>query len=237
MKNLVFIVPALNEEESIAQVVGDLRASYPSAIVLVVNDGSTDRTSVIARGQGATVVDLPYNLGIGSAVQTGFMFARREGASVAIQFDGDRQHIVGEIDKLLEPLREDLADVVIGSRFIEDRGYRGALGRRIGISIFSWVNSILTRQRITDCTSGFRAFNRGAIEFLSTEYPHDYAEPESIISLAREGFRIMEVPVDMRARQGGRSSITLARSVYYAFKVMIALLIGATRKSGGGERS
>lgn len=230
MQDLLFIVPAFNEEESISEVVGDLREHYPKAEVLVINDGSTDDTAAAARKAGAVVVDLPYNLGIGSAVQTGFIYGTRAGSSIAVQFDGDRQHIVEEVEKLLGPILEGSADVVIGSRFIENRGYRAPLFRRIGISIFSLANSLLTRRTVTDSTSGFRAYNRRAIEFLARDYPHDYAEPESIITLAQQGFRIMEVPVDMRPRQGGRSSITLMRSIYYAFKVMIAVIIGATRR-------
>jgi glycosyltransferase involved in cell wall biosynthesis len=230
VQGLLFIVPAFNEEESIPGVVGDLREHYPEAVVLVVNDGSTDDTASAARHAGAIVVDLPYNLGIGSAVQTGFIFATRADISIAVQFDGDRQHVVEEVQKLLRPILDDTADVVIGSRFIEKRGYRAPLLRRAGISIFSLANTLLTGRRITDSTSGFRAYNRRAIELLARDYPHDYAEPESIITIAQHRFRIIEVPVDMRPRQGGRSSITLMRSIYYAFKVMIAVIIGATRR-------
>jgi glycosyltransferase involved in cell wall biosynthesis len=230
VQDLLFIVPAFNEEEAIRGVVADLREHYPQATVLVINDGSTDGTALAARSAGAIVVDLPYNLGIGSAVQTGFIFGARMGCSIAVQFDGDRQHVVEEVEKLLRPLRENEADVVIGSRFVENRGYRGPILRRIGISIFSLANSLLTRQPVTDSTSGFRGYNRRAIELLAKNYPHDYPEPESIITLARHKLRIVEVPVDMRPRQGGRSSITLFRSVYYAFKVMLAVVIGATRR-------
>lgn len=233
VNDLLFIVPAFNEQESLGAVISDLRERYNDACVFVVNDGSSDDTSAVAQRAGAVVADLPYNLGIGSAVQTGFIYGSRQGSRIAVQFDGDRQHIAEEIDKLLEPIRQDRADVVIGSRFVEKRGYRGPILRRIGIAVFSLANSLLTRKILTDSTSGFRAYNRRAIEFLARNYPHDYPEPESIITLAQHGFRILEVPVNMRPRQGGRSSITLFRSVYYAIKVMIAVIIGATRRRGG----
>jgi glycosyltransferase involved in cell wall biosynthesis len=226
---IAFIVPAFNERASLPGVVSDLRAHYPTAEIIVVNDGSTDDTAEVAESLGVTVLSLPFNLGIGSAVQTGLLYASRSDAEVAVQFDGDGQHFAGEVAKIIEPLRRGEADAVIGSRFVSGSSYRPPLMRRVGIGIFSWVNSLLVRRRLTDNTSGFRAYNRKAMEFLAVDYPHDYPEPESVVTLIRSGFRLVEVPVQMRVRAAGRSSITLLRSIYYMAKVLTATLIGATR--------
>ena len=230
MPSILFIIPAFNEEGSIARVVSELRESFPAADVAVINDGSSDRTSELARRAGATVVDLPINLGIGTAVQTGFILAARRGHDVTVQFDGDGQHLASEVGNLLAPILKGEADVVIGSRFLKRNGYRGPILRRIGISIFSAINQFLVRQKITDSTSGFRAYNRSSLLYLSTDYPHDYPEPESILNLARRGFRIVEVPVAMKLRETGTSSITLLRSIYYVSKVLLAIMIGMTRR-------
>ena len=228
-QRLLFIVPAFNEGDSIRGVVDALRLHWPQAGILVVNDGSTDLTAEIARNRGATVLDLPFNLGIGGAVQTGFLYARQNGFDVAIQFDGDGQHLASEVDKLLEPIRNGTHDVAIGTRFLGDRSFRPAVMRRLGILIISSFNSRLTGMKVTDPTSGFRAFNRDAVELLSHEYPDDFPEPESMVTLAKKGFRMCEVPVRMEARHTGHSSITVGRSVYYMCKVLLAIAIGATR--------
>jgi glycosyltransferase involved in cell wall biosynthesis len=227
---ILFIVPAYNEEENLAAVVAGVRAHYPSADILVVNDGSTDGTSAVARQSGALLLELPFNLGIGGAVQSGLLVAQRNGHDVAVQFDGDGQHTPDEIGPLLARLDKGDCDVVVGSRFVEPSAYRAPIPRRVGILILSLVHRIVLRRRISDPTSGFRAYNRAAIEFLAEEYPHDYPEPESIVTLTRNGFRVVEVKVEMKPRQGGRSSITFWRAVYYMLKVLVAIAIGATRQ-------
>ncbi|HET8631053.1 MAG TPA: glycosyltransferase family 2 protein [Thermomicrobiales bacterium] len=232
MNRLLFIVPAYNEQASLPAVIRDLRAYHPAADIVVVNDGSKDSTAQVACALGVRLLDLPYNLGIGGAVQTGLLFAARERYDVAVQFDGDGQHRADQIALLLDALREPDCDVVIGSRFLGPAAYRPPLARRLGIAIFRIVNSLLLGQQITDNTSGFRAYNRRAIAFLAREYPHDYPEPESIVTLCRHGFRVREVPVAMRQRQGGSSSITFLRSIYYMCKVLLAIGVGVTRRPG-----
>jgi glycosyltransferase involved in cell wall biosynthesis len=233
MTRLLFIVPAYNEQESLTAVVRDLREHYPAAEIAVINDGSTDGTAALARFLGVTLLDLPYNLGIGGTVQTGLLWAARAGHDVAVQFDGDGQHRADQVERLLEGLRRGGCDAVIGSRFLEPSGYRAPLSRRVGIAIFRRVNSLVLGRTITDSTSGFRAYNRTAIRFLARDYPHDYPEPESVVTLCRHGFGVREVAVEMRERQGGQSSITLWRSLYYMCKVILAIVVGATRRTIG----
>lgn len=228
-ERIVFIVPAFNEQASVGAVVRDLRAHFPTADVVVVNDGSTDATSSVARQGGARVLDIPVNLGVGAAVQTGLLFAARNGCDLAVQVDGDGQHPANQIEALLRPIREGQADAVIGSRFLR-LGYEGPLTRRIGTALLNGVNTLLLRRRFTDATSGFRAYGRRAIALLATKYADDYPEPESILVLIRHGLRIVEVPVEMKARHSGSSSITFVGSIYYMLKVFLAILVNATRK-------
>lgn len=228
---ILVIIPAYNEEKSIKAVLRDLYRRVPTADLLVVNDGSQDRTSDQARETGlANVADLPVNVGIGSAVQTGFIHASRQDYDIAVQFDGDGQHQAGEINTLVTALQQEQADVVIGSRFCEDRpGFKSSFTRRLGIKIFEMVNWLFIRTRITDNTSGFRAYNRKAIRFLAEHYPHDFPEPEAVILLGRNGFRLREVATEMSERQGGRSSISGFKSIYYMIKVLLAILINMIR--------
>ncbi|MBN1827532.1 MAG: glycosyltransferase family 2 protein [Deltaproteobacteria bacterium] len=228
---ILAVIPAYNEEASISGVVASIQSEDPHIDILVVNDGSKDRTGEIARSiPGVHVIDLPCNLGIGGAVQAGFKYAGRENYEIAFQFDGDGQHLASEIPRLLDPIRSDSADVVIGSRFSgHSTGYRSTLARRMGIGIFSLVNSMIVGRRITDNTSGFRAYNREAIVFLAKNYPMDYPEPEAVIILGRNGFRIVEAPVAMRDRMGGRSSINGLRSLYYMVKVLLAIGVNVIR--------
>jgi glycosyltransferase involved in cell wall biosynthesis len=225
LRKRLVIVPAFNEEKNIGQVVDDILGAGLGLDVVVIDDGSHDRTSEIARLHGARVISLPFNLGIGGAVQTGLKFAYRQGYDVAIQIDGDGQHVPSEIPLLLAPLQRREADVAIGSRYIGSRRYRTPLMRRAGMIVFSLVNSILIGQRITDNTSGFRAFNRRAIEFLSMIYPSDYPEPETIVILGRNGFRLQELAVEMRPRASGESSINSLRAIYYMVKVLLAIVV------------
>jgi len=226
---ILSIVPALNEEKNIAKVVRQLKEHPLKVDVLVVNDGSVDRTAEIARETGAIVVDMPFNVGIGGAVQTGFIFADRKNYNVALQFDGDGQHNVDEIEKIIRPILNNEADVVIGSRYKQNSGYNTPVMRRLGMIIFATVNSLIIRQRIADNTSGFRAYNKKAIRFLSKDYPSDYPEPEAVVLLGRSGFQLMEVPVSMSQREHGKSSINSLHSVYYMIKVLLAIFIDIFR--------
>ncbi|MCP3175628.1 DUF2304 family protein [Desulfuromonas sp. KJ2020] len=230
--DLLVIVPAYNEAKAIGQVIEDLRSINLPLDILVVNDGSVDATSAQARASGvARVIDLPKNLGIGGAVQTGFKYAATHGYSLAIQFDGDGQHLASEIPGLLKALTAEEAQMVIGSRFLKQQaGYRSTFARRMGIRLFQVVNSLLIGQRVTDNTSGFRVYGRKAIEFLARHYPVDYPEPEAVILLGRNGFRIAEAVTLMRERQGGGSSIAGITGVYYMIKVLLAILMTALRK-------
>ncbi len=223
------IVPAFNEARSIAGVVAELQASHPEFEIVVVDDGSTDETAAVARRAGAEVVTLPFNLGIGGAVQTGIEWARRRGCDLAVQVDGDGQHDPREIEKLLQPILAGQADVTVGTRFAGDGTYRAPLARRVGIGVFARIVSLIVRQRVTDTTSGFRAMNARAIELFADEYPFDYPEVEATVLIFRHRLRLAEVPVVMRHREQGRSSITGLRSLYYMGKVSLALFVGLLR--------
>lgn len=227
---LLVIIPAYNEEESLGRVIRQVKETVPDAEIVVINDGSTDATPEIAEGYGAKLLSLPYNLGIGSAMQTGFMYARRIGAHVAVQVDGDGQHDASEIPQLLDMLEARGLDVVIGSRYLEDRGYVTPRLRRMGITLLAGIVSLITGQPITDPTSGFRALSRRAIDLSSTEYPFDYPEPESVVTFKRAGLHIGEIPVTMNPRYGGQSSITPLRSGYYMAKVIMAILVDLFRR-------
>ena len=229
--DLLVIVPAFNEADSIEGVIRDLQGIDLQVDILVINDGSADATSKKAKAAGGLVVDLPKNLGIGGAVQTGFKFANRNDYQYAVQFDGDGQHIAAEIPKLLDHLNSKNANMVIGSRFIEKHGgYRSTFARRLGIKVFEGLNSLLIGQRVTDNTSGFRAYDQSAIQFLAQHYPVDYPEPETVILLGRNNFRIFEIAAEMRERQAGGSSIAGIRGGYYMVKVILAILMTALRK-------
>jgi glycosyltransferase involved in cell wall biosynthesis len=227
---ILVIIPAYNEADSIGGVIRRVRASAPGADVVVIDDGSTDATAAIAQESGALVVSLPHNLGIGGAVQTGYVFAAEMGYDIAVQVDGDGQHDPSEIAEIVAPVLAGQADVVIGSRYIEDRGYITPFLRRVGIFVLASIVSLIIRQRVTDTTSGFRAVNRRVIEFCAKEYPRDYPEPESVVLFRRVGFRVREIPVTMNPRYGGKSSITPTRSFYYMLKVLLAIFIGLLRR-------
>ena len=228
---VVAVVPAWNEAGAIGGVVDEIRAFDPQIDVVVVDDASTDDTAGVARAHGAKVLALPFNIGIGGAVQTGFRYARDEGYDVAVRLDGDGQHAAEELGKLLAPIRAGDAELVIGSRFVDPAGtYRPPFARRMGIRVFARLVSLLGGQKVTDTTSGFSALDRTAIELFATEYPHDYPEVESTLVALRSGLRLAQVQVDMRERQAGTSSITFVRSLYYIVKVMLALLVASLRR-------
>ena len=226
----IAIVPAYNEADAIASVIAELRAFDRDFEVVVIDDGSTDGTARVAAEKGARVVSLPYNLGIGGAVQTGYQYARDHGFELAVQVDGDGQHDPTQIPLLLEPILDGRADMVVGTRFAGERLYRASLARRLGIGIFAGVVSLVVRQRVTDTTSGFRAVNRKGICLFAADYPHDYPEVEATVLVFKHRLRMVEVPVSMRVRAGGRSSITALRSIYYMVKVLLAIFIGLFRR-------
>jgi glycosyltransferase involved in cell wall biosynthesis len=224
------IVPAYNEEGSLGAVLEEIRAADPELHVVVINDASTDRTAEIALQAGVAVVHLPFNVGIGGAMQTGYQYAREHGFEVAIQIDSDGQHDANEVGLLLEPIAGDEADMVIGTRFAGVGAYKATPGRRMGMVIFSAVARMLVHLRITDPTSGFRAVNRHGIELFARDYPHDFPEVESNVLAARHGLRIVEVPVLMRERAAGRSSVTTIRGTYFMIRILLALFVSVFRR-------
>ncbi|MBX5468830.1 MAG: glycosyltransferase family 2 protein [Thermoleophilaceae bacterium] len=230
-KRHLAIVPALNEEHTIASVVESLRRDAPSFDILVVDDGSSDDTFGRAESAGAYVLRHPFNLGIGGAVQSGFTYAAENGYEYMVQVDGDGQHDPKEIRKLMERMEsgQGRIDMVCGSRFLVPNGYEAPRARRAGIWIFSRLLSLIVGQRVTDPTSGFRLFNRRAIELFARDYPHDYPEVEAVLMLHFHRLRMCEVPVRMYQRGGGVSSISTGKSAYYMVKVMLAIVVGLLR--------
>ncbi len=233
MRTLVFI-PAWNEEASVVGVIEDVRQRLPEADVLVVDDGSTDATAARAREAGAVVASLPFNQGLGAALQTGYLYALRGGYDFCAHLDADGQHPPAEVVRLLEEVQADRADLVIGSRY-RDRGaaksddYRPTLSRRIGTSVFRFFLTLATRQRFTDTTSGMRAANRRVMALFSERYSPDFAEIESLQLAVRQGLRVEEVQVRMLERVGGSSFLTPVRSAFFIFKGLIVLLVGQFR--------
>jgi glycosyltransferase involved in cell wall biosynthesis len=224
------IVPAYNEEASIGRVIDEIRALDPVFEIVVVDDGSVDRTAFVASDRGVHVVRLPFNLGIGGAMQTGYRFALEHGYDLAVQIDGDGQHDPQELPKILQPVLEGRADLVVGSRFGGDGAFRSSPVRRIGIRLFAGIVSAVVGQRVTDTTSGFRAVNSRGIALFAADYPHDYPEVEATVMCVKHKLRLAEVPVSMRERTDGRSSITAFRSVYYMAKVLLAIFVGLFRR-------
>jgi glycosyltransferase involved in cell wall biosynthesis len=228
---LLIIIPAYNEQGAINRVVSGVRHAVPHADVLVINDGSIDNTAHEAESAGALVVEHPFNLGIGGAVQTGLKFARDQGYDYVIRLDGDGQHDADEIQLFLNELRSGRADLVVGSRFL-DTGvdWHIPVTRRIGIRFFGWAVSLLIGNRATDTTSGFCGMNRRATDVLATYLPQDYPDVESRVIVHKAGLRQLELPVRMRARVAGISSINSWKSIYYAFKVSLAMVTSALKE-------
>jgi glycosyltransferase involved in cell wall biosynthesis len=233
MHRIAVIIPAFNEAGAIAGVVRGVLALRESSALsidaIVVNDCSTDDTAARAECEECTVLDLPVNLGIGGAVQTGFRYAFRHGYDVAIQVDGDGQHAPEDIPALLAAFTEQHADVVVGSRFLAYDGFRSNALRRIGIRYFSMMTRLLAGVRILDSTSGFRALDRRALKIVNAYYPDQFPEPEAILLYALHGLRIVEVPVRMLERRNGRSSIGMTASVYYVLKVTLTIAFSYLR--------
>jgi glycosyltransferase involved in cell wall biosynthesis len=225
------ILPGYNEAETVGRVIHSIREHAPAFDILVVDDGSTDGTGEIARDAGAMVLRLPFNLGIGGAVQSGFVFALERGYDYAVQVDADGQHCPEEVEKLVAAMRADpRLDMVCGSRFMaRDKTYPATISRRTGIHIFAFILSRLVGQRVSDPTSGFRLYNRRGIALFARDYPHDYPEVEAVLMVHFHRLRMAEVPVRMLQRGGGRSSIRSGKSLYYMIKVLLAVFIGLAR--------
>ncbi|MEZ0485591.1 glycosyltransferase family 2 protein [Fibrella aquatica] len=238
---ILIVIPCFNEQASIAEVVRTIqhttRQQGFDADVLVVNDCSTDKSIEIIRTLGCLYLDLPVNLGIGGAMHAGYKYAYRHGYDAAVQMDGDGQHPANELSKILTPLLQDKADVVIGSRFLTKEGFQSSLTRRMGIQYFRWLNQLLIGQTVHDSTSGFRAFNRKTLAVVERYYPDEYPEPEAIVQFGLYGLRMMEVPVLMQERQGGVSSINSSRAVYYMAKVSLGILFIYLRLRGKGLKA
>lgn len=223
------IIPAYNEEKSIFSVIRTILRLQPDFTVLVIDDGSADRTSQVSKAAGARVIRLPQNLGIGGAVQTGYRYAAANGFNIAVQVDADGQHKPEELPKILEPLLRNEADMVIGSRFVDKTDFRSTVSRRTGIYILSALVTFFTRQPLKDVTSGFRAANRRVIELFAEEYSSDYPEVDSLVIAKRNRCRIREVSVQMEPRQAGSSSITSLKSAYYMVKVSLSVMVKSFR--------
>ena len=224
MKTLI-IIPAYNEAENIKKLIDNINEVCPFADYLVVNDCSRDDTEKILQEIDANYMSNPVNLGIGGTVQGGYLYALKNGYDIAIQVDGDGQHDISYLKDMIEPIKKNEADVVIGSRFIEKKGFQSSAGRRFGINFLSGLIKCCTGIRVRDVTSGFRAVNRKFIEIYAKDYPQDYPEPEAIVAGVMQGGRIKEIPVMMKERTGGTSSIYSWKSGYYMIKVSLAILI------------
>lgn len=222
---ILIIIPAFNEEGSIMDIIENIDSFYPSADKLVINDSSTDNTRNILKQNSVAFLDLPVNLGIGGGVQAGYLYAYENNYDIAIQMDGDGQHCANELEKIIRPIENGIANVVIGSRFIDREGFQSSHMRRIGIKFLSGLIKICTGIKIRDVTSGFRAVDKEFIKIFSREYAQDYPEPEAIVTVAKLKGQLLEVPVVMRERQAGKSSISMIQSAYYMIKVALAILV------------
>lgn len=229
---ILIIIPAYNEERNIEPLLNNLLSLKEKYDILVVNDASKDATSEIANRRGIKVADLPVNLGIGGAMQTGYLYSYYNNYDIAVQLDGDGQHDPQFLESIIAPIISGKADMVVGSRFIEKDGFQSTKFRRFGIIFFRKLIFLLTRQIFTDPTSGFRACNRFIIAHFALSYPYDYPEPETLVSICRRGFKLMEVPVVMRDRFSGQSSIRTFGTIYYMVKVTLAILMEVMRKNG-----
>ena len=222
---ILVIIPAYNEEKNIVNVVNSLKSKSPDIDYLIINDCSKDSTEEVIKENGFNYVSLPVNLGIGGGVQTGYKYAVKNNYDIAIQFDGDGQHEAEYIEKLIEPIIQGEADMVIGSRFIENEGFQTSFMRRFGINVLKVLLKICCKQKVTDATSGFRATNKQLTKRFSEIYAEDYPEPEAIIDAVLSGYKVCEIPVIMHERTEGESSINAFKSVYYMIKVSIAIIL------------
>lgn len=222
---VLVIVPAHDECESLPRTLAEVRAQAPGVDLLVVDDGSLDGTAEAARAVGVPVLRLPVNLGVGGALQTGFRWAVAHGYDIGVQLDADGQHDPSFLADLVAPVAEGRCDVSIGSRYVTQSGYRAPAARRLGMVVFSGLVRLALGQRITDTTSGFRAYARPVMERCQFDFPADFPDAPLLIALARRGFRLLEVPVEMRERTAGQSFYTLGKSLYYPYKNLLASLM------------
>jgi len=227
---VLVIVPALDEEESLPRTLDEVGRAAPTMDVLVVDDGSRDGTAEMARRRGVPVLRHAINLGVGAALQSGFRWAMERDYEIGVQLDADGQHDPRDLEALVAPVREGRCDVAIGSRYVSRTAYRAPLSRRLGMLFFSGVVRLLVGQTIRDTTSGYRAYGRKVMDVCQHDFPKDFPDAPLLIDLARQGFRCLEVPVEMRERGGGRSSITALRSIYYMVKVLLAIFVGLFRR-------
>jgi len=229
---VLVVIPAFNEESSLKNVISEVKAIDPNYDIIVVNDASTDGTNGVGQTLGVRVLDLPFNLGIGGAVQTGFKFAKQKGYDVVVQVDGDGQHDASFLPALIQTVAEGKADISIGSRYLNNVNAGTSLVRNMGIKFFSWVTSQVISQNISDCSSGFRALNQKAYGLFADEYPVDFPDAEALIVAYRAGLRITEVPVKFRDRNSGNSSLGFWRMIYYPFKETFSILMLLTKNGG-----
>ena len=229
MKKLI-IIPAYNESENIEKTIAAIRENAPEFDYVIINDCSTDNTKEICEKNGFNIINLPINLGIGGAVQTGYKYGYEEGYDIAVQVDGDGQHDPRFLGTMADYLETRKLDMVIGSRFINKEGFQSSSARRLGIKYFTVLIKLLTRTKITDPTSGLRMVDRDIMEMFANDYPKDYPEPESVVAVLRRKKKVKELPVVMKAREGGVSSISPKKSIYYMIKVTLAILIERIRK-------
>ena len=229
LKKLI-IIPAYNESECIEKTIENIQKNAKDVDYIIINDCSTDNTREICERNGFHIINLPVNLGIGGAVQTGYIYGIRYGYDMAVQVDGDGQHDAAFLQKMADCLEETGADMVIGSRFIEKQGFQSTGARRIGIRFFTWLIRLMTGKTVTDPTSGLRMVNRKIMAEFAKDYPKDYPEPETAVTVLHCGMKIEEIPVVMKERAGGVSSISMKKSVYYMVKVSMAIIIERMRR-------
>ena len=228
---VLVLIPAFNEEKRIGKVIERVRKHLPEGEVVVVNDGSSDRTADASIKTGVKVISLPFNLGVGSALQTGYKFVVKEGYDYVLQLDADGQHDPLFLSIFLEKIRNTKSDLLIGSRFLSPGSYAGSRVRRLGIIFFAKLTSFLIRQRLTDPTSGYRAMKRPVVELCSQDaYTFDYPDADFLLALHRQRFKIEEIPVTMNPREGGQSQHRGLGPIFYIFKIMLSILVNLLRK-------
>lgn len=232
LKEVIIVIPAYNEENNTLPLIKNIQGKITEADILVVDDGSIDRTARMAEKAGAIVVRLPFNMGYGAALQTGFKYALMKRYRYVVQMDADGQHDPDSIKTLLDEIKKEDADVVIGSRFLDGGGsYKAPWLRRMGIILFGRITSMITGQPVTDPTSGFQALNRDTLRFYASKYyPVDYPDADVIIMLHRAGLRIKEVPVFMHVRKEGQSMHSGLKPLYYIFKMFLSMFVTLLRK-------
>jgi glycosyltransferase involved in cell wall biosynthesis len=231
LSSILIVIPAFNEEATIREVVLGVRRSLPQVDILVVNDGSTDATGTISRSEGVILLNHPYNMGIGATMQTGFLYALKTGYDTVVQIDGDGQHNPESLPSLIRPILEKRCNLVIGSRYLSEEGFKSTLPRQLGIKFFTCLIWVFTGKKVTDPTSGFRAMDRKILELFSDEYPSDYPEVEALVTTYKQGLTFQEVKTTMRHRQGGTSSIGVLSALYYMVKVSLSVSISMFRRA------